>query len=366
MDSTTTTASVPAAPALQLAAYEEMTTRRETLDPVERRGLDGALRAVQQEVQSLEAALARTPSDERTQSALGQAQATREHVRDQLGLPLGTSVTPADLEAARDAVAGARLEVERIGRVREELGAPAPVPLESPAVQQLAIAETHERRVLETLGAQEAPEHERRSDPAERAVAHEQAAESAEASEEDDADEAEISEPEKTRTAGEEHAAPGDRPEAPEPELVIESNTRSEPHVKNAPGLRAKVLENGDVSYAFKDLASRATGREAFCDEGPRITLGDTSDRAIRAAVSHAKEKWGDAPVTLRVEPELRERVSRAAVRAGLNVTNPELQPTIERARETQERGVGRASGSGPGRGAERSPEREAAPSRGR
>ena len=57
------------------------------------------------------------------------------------------------------------------------------------------------------------------------------------------------------------------------------------------PGLRYKVYTNGDVGYRFSDLHSRVFASEAFRDRGSRVTIEDSSDRAIKAVVGYAKEK---------------------------------------------------------------------------
>lgn len=114
---------------------------------------------------------------------------------------------------------------------------------------------------------------------------------------------------------------------------VIESATPSDPAKREIAGLRYKVYENGDVGYRFNDIQSRVFGGDAFRDRGSKVTIEDNFDRAIKAAVGYAKEKWGETPVTLSVNAEQRDRVVREAEKAGLNIKNPELQRELERAR---------------------------------
>lgn len=107
---------------------------------------------------------------------------------------------------------------------------------------------------------------------------------------------------------------------------------------RNVSGLRYKIEKNGDISYSFSNLRDRVTIGEAFRDRGDRITIESNSPQAIRAAVAYAKESWGNAPVTLRVNDASRDAILKEAVRSGLNVANPELQRHLERHREQQKK----------------------------
>lgn len=131
-----------------------------------------------------------------------------------------------------------------------------------------------------------------------------------------------------------------DRDNASTATPIIESTTPSDPMKREIVGLRYKVYENGDVGYRFNDIHSRVFGGDAFRDRGSKVTIEDNSDRAIKAAVGYAKEKWGEAPVTLSVNVEHRDRVIREAAKAGLNIRNPELQRDIERARENRSKDI--------------------------
>jgi hypothetical protein len=154
-----------------------------------------------------------------------------------------------------------------------------------------------------------------------------------------------------------ENAEPGtarEKAEASGP--VIESAIPSDPAKREIAGLRYKVYDNGDVGYRFNDIQSRVFGGDAFRDRGSKVTIEDSSDRAIKAGVGYAKEKWGDTPVTLNVSAEQRDRVVREAAKAGLNIKNPELQRDVERAREDRGKDI---FAKAPSRGASREPSQE-------
>lgn len=107
---------------------------------------------------------------------------------------------------------------------------------------------------------------------------------------------------------------------------------------RNVSGLRYKIEKNGDISYSFSGLRDRVMIGEAFRDRGNRITIESNSPQAIRAAVAYAKESWGNAPVTLRVNDASRDAILKEAARSGLNVQNPELRRHLERYREQQQK----------------------------
>ena len=150
---------------------------------------------------------------------------------------------------------------------------------------------------------------------------------------------------------------------SPQSPFVIESpkaDKKPTQHVLS--GMTSRIHENGDISYRFNDLRSRALGKDAFRDCGSTIRLEDKDDRSIRAAVQYAKESWGNESVILRVAPEVRDTVLREAVKIGLKVQNPELQGDIERLKAERSKSLsGRHAGGGT---ISRAPEREQTPSR--
>ena len=159
-----------------------------------------------------------------------------------------------------------------------------------------------------------------------------------------------------------EQPRPPDKPTSPETPFVIESKTERKPADRPLSGMTSRVHENGDITYRFNDLRSRALGRDAFRDCGSTIRLEDNAERSIRAAVQYAKESWGGEAVVLRVAPEVRETVLREAIKAGLKVQNPELQRDIERIKAERSKSPFRRSDS---HGSiSRASEREKTPSR--
>jgi len=137
-----------------------------------------------------------------------------------------------------------------------------------------------------------------------------------------------------------------DKTPPPESPFVIESKTERKPAERVFSGMSSRIHNNGDISYRFNDLRSRALGKDAFRDCGSTIRLEDKDERSIRAAVQYAKESWGNEAVILRVAQDVRETVLREAVKVGLKVQNPELQQDIERLKTERSRSPFRRSDS--------------------
>jgi len=120
--------------------------------------------------------------------------------------------------------------------------------------------------------------------------------------------------------------------------LEIPCNRR--PHIQEVAGMRHCVLENGDVSYGFADLHSRVFGGAAFVDRGSRITIDGKDPRSARVAMEYVRAELGDTAVSLHLSASSNAMILREAVKAGLNVQNPELRKEVNHLRNELSRRV--------------------------
>lgn len=105
----------------------------------------------------------------------------------------------------------------------------------------------------------------------------------------------------------------------PHPQRVYD-----DPLLVRASALTWSVTSNGRVVYSFKGQVQRP----AFIDAGPALTFTAASvdDDALRAALLHARQKWGP---TLRLDGGdriFRERVARMALELGYRLENRDLR----------------------------------------
>lgn len=81
--------------------------------------------------------------------------------------------------------------------------------------------------------------------------------------------------------------------------------------------------KRGFVHYFWHD------GRRAFIDHGAEITMADSSDSTIATALELARAKWG-CSIDLKGSAAFKMRVLAIAQRAGMYVTNVELQHLVD------------------------------------
>lgn len=83
------------------------------------------------------------------------------------------------------------------------------------------------------------------------------------------------------------------------------------------------VTTNGRIIYSFKGTEQR----RAFIDEGPAVTFGRAlvDDDALRAALLHARQKWGPTLKLDGGDQIFRERAARMAIELGLRLENKDL-----------------------------------------
>jgi hypothetical protein len=113
--------------------------------------------------------------------------------------------------------------------------------------------------------------------------------------------------------------------------------------------LKKTMLENGSMEYRLQDNAwdavvSAVTDRAAFVEHGPTLTglpshieVLSADDRAIKAAMLHAKLQWGDE-IRIHVGQKHAEKLVRHAVEHGLIIANkdPYTMQLVAAERERQ------------------------------
>ena len=101
-------------------------------------------------------------------------------------------------------------------------------------------------------------------------------------------------------------------------------------------GLTREDRQGGRSVWRFKPQAGAKLGAVAVIDHGDSISIPKTSDSRIGAAIALAKEKgWGG--VVLTGSDEFKQKAAQTAIRAGLNVENPEMQDYINKVRRKSE-----------------------------
>ncbi len=123
------------------------------------------------------------------------------------------------------------------------------------------------------------------------------------------------------------------RKEFPEAANALEVSSNRRPQAQEIVGMRCRIHENGDVSYSFSDLHSRVFGGVAFVDRGPRVTIESQDQRSIQAAMQYVRSNIGEGSVSLHISDSSNSVLLREAVKAGINVRNPELQKDVDRLR---------------------------------
>jgi hypothetical protein len=113
--------------------------------------------------------------------------------------------------------------------------------------------------------------------------------------------------------------------------------------------MKKTMLENGSMEYRLQDNAwdavvSAVTDRAAFVEHGPTLTglpshieVLSADDRAIKAAMLHAKLQWGDE-IRIHVGQKHAEKLVRHAVEHGLIIANkdPYTMQLVAAERERQ------------------------------
>lgn len=112
----------------------------------------------------------------------------------------------------------------------------------------------------------------------------------------------------------------------PENAILPGKPTDSDPSIRCvSEAVTWRVTKTGTVNFIFQ------SGKQAFVDEGSKLTFGgrkDVSDEALLLTLKHAREKWGKEFNLAGGDEVFRLRVLRLASQLNMVVTDPALRST--------------------------------------